>query len=329
MVWKRAKTGEGEFYYYETVSGEKTWERPETFEEETVMGAVGLVKGYSSSSEEEEEEEEEQQQQQQEQQHGVDISKPLDVRVGYDSEHARFIALFDRYELNPYSSWSLQSRKVQSDPEFYTLLDDETRRELFEDWCTMKLAKAGGDSSASLTGEEEEEEDDDDDEDESLEPVKFHYLSHIVSKSTIKPQTVFSDVKTENKLLFKNFNIDETHPKQEQRQFVSSLLFYYKKKSSKERVEIFKNLLDTKVKHEINNEDQLQQILDQENLPNDAYEIESQLITMEKYIGMHDSLRQLQEDIKYYVVGVRDKTILIKEFLRHMVRSTSQVRSGS
>nr|2JUC_A Chain A, Pre-mRNA-splicing factor URN1 [unidentified] len=55
--------------------------------------------------------------------------------MGDIDERNIFFELFDRYKLDKFSTWSLQSKKIENDPDFYKIRDDTVRESLFEEWC--------------------------------------------------------------------------------------------------------------------------------------------------------------------------------------------------
>lgn len=236
-----------------------------------------------------------------------------------------FLDLFNKYDCDPYSTWSLQARKIQNDPAFYSILDDSLKESIFEEWCNKHISESkqatqyqqGTFDEENMSYEEKEEEND---EEMQLEPTKFHYLAHIVSKSTITPTTIFLDIKEENRSLFKKFKIKKfIKAKHLQESFVSKLLFYYKKMSEEERKQLFADVLkenDTAIRENINNnEETVRHILQNDIDENDAFAIETQLLKMESLIGLSKDVN-LESDPKYYVLGIKDKTIELRQYLK-------------
>lgn len=247
-----------------------------------------------------------------------------------DSIKDRMFALFDRCNLNKYSTWRLELSKVNHDPDFYLVSDDNTRETLFEEWCCRQ-------DNNSVKTEIEEDTDTDTDtssEADTLEPTKFHYLAHILSKATIKNDTIFQDIYKQNKAAFKQYKIDEfLSSKREQESFVSKLLFYYKRFSPSERKMLLRKFLERKCRNSVtvNNltdseELNLTQLLDKESIggntsltDNDAYTIETLLLKMETLLK-DCGCGSLLEDPEYYIVGIKDKTTVLLEFLKSILR---------
>ncbi|AGO11157.1 AaceriAFR317Cp [[Ashbya] aceris (nom. inval.)] len=328
MVWKRAKTEDGNPYYYNTETNATSWDKPEEIElsdeEERRDEQLRpqLIQGYeSSSSDEDEAEEAEEQKEAAEQEEAVEESslgggaqQSAGKRGRDEAEGKRteLWALFERAELDPYSAWVFESEKVSGDAAFYSVSDDEARQELFEEWCARKVAEEGG--AVLDEGEEAEEAD--------LVPTRFHYLAHIVSKSSISQDTVYSDVRREHKDLFSQLEIDVLDKKEQQR-FVASLLFYYKKMDADQRREVFRKFLLAHraaiTKAFLEDGTRLREVLEDDELPQDAYSIETDLFIAERCIGLHGTLSKLQTDVKYYVLGVKDKAVAMREVLREML----------
>ncbi|AMD19835.1 HCL316Wp [Eremothecium sinecaudum] len=326
MVWKRAKASDGRVYYYDTVTQTTSWERPvhisESDDDEGTNNGhnneqkkVGLINQYSSSSEDEGELSGDGEADNEE---GAtaDVSKE-EEEDSMNDQKEKFFELLDRYSLDPYSSWGLQALTINSDPVFFVVEDDATREEYFEQWCAKKVAKGSPAEVEDIN--EEEVESSDGENNDSLTPTKFHYLAHIVSKATVDAQTVFSDIKSKHKALFKTLNINENLTKADQKAFVSKLLFYYKKLDLSQREGIFNKLLDScgsSIKKNLEQNRAFEDFIDEELLPEDAYSVETQLFTMESCIGLHDTLSQLQDNERYYVLGIKDKTKALKSIIR-------------
>ena len=247
-----------------------------------------------------------------------------------DSIKLRMFALFDKFDLNKYSTWRLELSKVNNDPDFYLVSDDNTREALFEEWCGHQ------DNSVETEDLKEPEEDTDtdsntdtDSDTDNLEPTKFHYLAHILSKATIKDDTIFQDIYKQNKRAFKQYKIDDfISSKREQESFVSKLLFYYKRFSLSEREHLLRKSLEGKCRDSILNtltvSDKIRGNLTQllkENLSSDdadAYTIETLLLKMENLLK-DCGCGSLLEDSEYYIVGIKDKTIVLLEFLKSVL----------
>ncbi|CCK68450.1 Urn1p KNAG_0A07970 [Huiozyma naganishii CBS 8797] len=165
-----------------------------------------LVSGYGSSSDGSDDEEE--------------------VPPDTDANRISYFNLFSEYGLDKYSVWSIESLKISNDPRFHIISDDRQREEIFEEWCCSGVVDDSEDEGYSSG-------------DDDLSPTKYHYLSQIVAKSTVTPTTIFQDIKQEKASLFKQYGIKQFLSKREQEQFVSQLLFYYKKFTLEERVQLF------------------------------------------------------------------------------------------
>lgn len=320
---------------------------------------LGLVTGYGSSDDSEdeniegeeekaevEEEEEEGEEEEEEEKAGeqetvdqadIDELNNLSEHPQLDAKN-RFTILFDKYNLDPYSMWEFQSRKINKDPDFYLVTNDSSRKDLFEQWCTETIANSKDaisdaninendadqrqESEATQKEEQEEEkevEEDSDPDDENLEPTRFHYLSHIISKSSIEQTTIFLDIKKENKALFKTFRIKSSLKKKDQEDFASKLLFYYKRMDLEQRKLIFQKLLLSKsdiIRSNLRNVEKLRDIVTEQSMSADSYAIETQLLMMEDCMDIHGKLSFLQGEVHYYVLGIKDKTIQLKQFLQ-------------
>ncbi|SCU88522.1 LANO_0D02344g1_1 [Lachancea nothofagi CBS 11611] len=284
------------------VSGEESGSDSEV---SRVSEEDNLVSGYASSEDEESEE------------HEPDVILAPPDEANSQNQQA-FISLFEQYSLDPYSTWNMQSKKIQDDALFYKISSDATRQGLFDKWCTQQfhdnndIEKDLNESDVESVETESEQGSDD------LEPTKYHYLSHIVSKANILPTTLAKDVRVEQKALFRQFKIKDTLDKKTQEEFISKLLFYYKKLTPEERSNVFDKLLNSKlkvIKNGLRNTGKLKELASQPDLPKESYAIESQLLELEDCMDFHGSNKFLQEDIQYYVLGIKPKTIALKQFL--------------
>lgn len=269
----------------------------------------GLVAGYSSSLSEDEEDEEKKPP-------SISIMETVEEPVNTSEDKKVLWGLFSRYDLNPYSAWPFEMKKIRDDPDFHKVMDDFIREDAFEEWCARSLS---GNRNVPVDEEQLEEE-----EEEDLEPTKYHYLAHIVSKSTINPTTIFMDIRNENKTLFKKYNIRDFIPsKKDQESFVSKLLFYYKRMNIEERRQVFIQLLQQHAKtitsalskdlHSIQN--CLDLVVDN----NDPYAVETKLFKMEKAMELRGELSNLTEEPKYYVLGIRDKMLELNNYLNTLL----------
>ncbi|CAI4055205.1 hypothetical protein SUVZ_16G4180 [Saccharomyces uvarum] len=251
--------------------------------------SAGLVSGYGSSSEEEPENDDA----------GI-IDDLNQIDSGDVNERGLFFQLFDRYELDKFSTWSLQCKKIENDPDFYKIGDAAVRESLFEEWC----------ASAS----ESEDDTDADADADVLEPTKFHYLAQIVAKAEIAPDCIPQDIRTQQKALFKAYRVKEYVPsKRDQDRFVSQLLFYYKTFSLEQRREIFQECLRD---HERDFACAVQLLRQDVGLISrwqalfppaaaDGASVEDALLSIEHRCGV--GAIALTEP-RYYVLGILDKT---------------------
>lgn len=258
--------------------------------------SAGLVSGYGSSSEEEEEEPENDDA-------GI-IDDLNQIDSGDVNERGLFFQLCDRYELDKFSTWSLQCKKIENDPDFYKVGDAAVRESLFEEWC----------ASASASGNESESESEDEDDADLLEPTKFHYLAQIVAKAEIAPDCIPQDIRKQQKALFKAYRVKEYVPsKRDQDRFVSQLLFYYKTFSLEQRKEIFQECLRD---HERDFACAVQSLRQDVGLISrwqallrptaaDGASVEDALLSIEHRCGVGAIALA---DPRYYVLGILDKT---------------------
>ncbi|EDO15924.1 hypothetical protein Kpol_480p11 [Vanderwaltozyma polyspora DSM 70294] len=247
--------------------------------------------------------------------HGLDSLDDIDL----EKSKSLFTRLFEEFQLDPYSSWRLQLKKIQNHPDYFQITDNSTREELFESWCSSKF---NGGKSNVTNFEGEDEETLTSDEEDDFEPTKFHYLAHIISKADIAADTIFLDIKENNKSLFKEFKIkDFIKSKKDQEAFSSKLLFFYKKFQLNERKNLFLQLLKENENLIIPNINSNIEIVRHiiKNDVDEAYEIETQLLQIEKIIGLQNMLVDLANDPKYYILGIKDKLILLKEYLKDKI----------
>ncbi|AJP42273.1 Urn1p [Saccharomyces cerevisiae YJM1078] len=260
---------------------------------------TGLVSGYGSSSEEEDEE-------QIPNQDASIIDDLNHIDTDDIDERNLFFQLFHRYKLDKFSTWSLQSKKIENDPDFYKIRDDAVREGLFEEWC--------GEHSSNASAKESDSEDDSEDDSDVLEPTKYHYLAQIVANAgKIAPDTITQDIRKQQKALYKAYKIKEYVPsKREQDKFVSQLLFYYKTFNLQQRREIFWDCLRDHERDFTGTIELLRQ--DKElisrwlallNAPADSSSVEDVLLTIEHRCCVGPIV--LTEP-RYYVVGIMDKT---------------------
>lgn len=254
-----------------------------------------------------------------------------------DSEtRIKFMELFDKFNLDKFSTWRNQRIKIENEPVFLLIDNDKDREQLFEEWCSGDYNNKNSDTGEISDNIEDDIDSDpstSDDEDEELEPTKYHYLSHIVNKSNVSKDTIFQDIKREQKALFKQFKIkDFISSKKDQEQFVSTLLFYYKKLNENERKQLFKKLLQTykvQILQSIkngNSHDDLVNLLDKSKFQisidnNDSFAIETTLLKMEHFINNMSQLRKLmEEEPTYYIIGIKGKTIELFNYLYNLIR---------
>lgn len=292
---------------------EKEEEEEEVIPENKSTIIDTLIPGYSSSEDDELEDEEE------DEEEDDHINKKMKIEDEYcgkidESVINQYREMFTRHKLNPYSLWSFEMDKCSKDPVFYLIADDNDREMIFESWCgNFKNSEDSNPSGDEINNEGESESED---EDEDLIPTKFHYLSHIISKSTIKRETIFEDIKKEQKALWKQFKINKMIPdKKAQRDFVMKILFYYKKYSLEERRRIF---LDWITKNcELHNTHRSRLSLATINRWKELHknegssrDIETLLLSLEKYLNISQRLEEDQDTnppLEYYLLGIKEK----------------------
>ncbi|SCU97768.1 LAMI_0F11298g1_1 [Lachancea mirantina] len=275
----------------------------------TPQGEAGIVAGYSSSDDAESDAESDDE-------IGQILIEDVDETSVADREQA-FTQLFAKYELDPFSTWSLQSKQINADPEYYLIKDEARRSEIFEGWCIKVLADASKGNEHSIVDESGLDSDDSDE--AQFEPTKYHYLAHIVSKSNIKPTTIYKDVKSENKHLFNQFRVKDTITKREQENFVAKLLFYYKKLSLDERQATFTEFLEsnrTKIEAGLTDRDKLKQLINMETLPKKSYDIETSLLNIENSMDVYGRNAFLQTEVRYYVLSITEKIKCLQRFFK-------------
>lgn len=295
--------------------GEQESESIPSESEEEEKRPSGLIAGYSSSEEEENEID-------------SDVEKlnnlgdddlPKENHEDESQMRNDFFQLLQRHQCDPYSTWSIQARKIQEDPLFYRITDDSIRESMFEEWCEKAINRTT--NPQDLVDEDNLDDDSrEEEEEDELEPLPFHYLAHIVSKANITPSTIFQDIKDQNKADFKKYKIKQfVKSKSQQETFVSKLLFYYKKFTLDERKEIFHDLLEShsrSIKKNLEQESEsMRSTLSEEAGSNDAYAIETKLLKMENLIGLARDMEELANDPKYYVLGIKDKMIELMHYL--------------
>lgn len=285
---------------------------------ETSEEPNGLVAGYSSSDSEFEKETEETQ----ENETKIGLVESVEEPIDTSEDRKALWDLFTRYNLNAFSAWPFEMKKIRQDPDFHRISDDALREDIFEEWCASIIS---GEPNEPISEEEQQlNEDDEYDENDELEPIKYHYLAQIVSKSTISPTTIFMDIKEENKPLFKKYRIkDFVTSKKDQQYFVSKLLFYYKTMDLEGRKKAFIALLnhhESTIKANLAKDiKHARQLLHQKIDPENPYAVETQLFKMELAIGLWGNLAILVEDPKYYVLGIRDKMLELSSYLKTLL----------
>ncbi|CAL9736681.1 pre-mRNA-splicing factor Urn1p [Monosporozyma servazzii] len=208
--------------------------------------------------------------------------------------------MFTMHKLNPYGLWSMEMNKCSDDPRFYLVVDDHDREAIFELWC--------GEYESGK--EDETKENEEEEEGEELGPTKYHYLSHIMSKSNITKETIFEDIKSENKPIWKQFRINKMIPeKKEQREFVTKLLFYYKKYSDEDRSQLFKHWI---AKHcDLTKRIDVKTIAHWKTLHSHAdssHDIETLLFSLESHLSIAEILAtHPTTSYEYYVLGIKAK----------------------
>lgn len=253
-----------------------------------------------------------------------DISE-RDGQSQHTSEREDFKKLFDKYNLDKFSIWRTEIKKIEADPLFYSINNDQEREDIFEEWCSNINSTI---NEEDIQEESFESSDEDEDENDDLEPTKYHYLSHIVSKADIAKDTIFQDIKIRQKLVFKELRIkDFVKSKKEQEEFVSKLLFYYKRYNLQGRTLLFNDLL-TKNKMIImtsmkTNTQNTQQLLDKTKFQSiiegdDSFAIETILLRLEHLVDIHGTSKVLESEPIYYIIGIKDKTTQLFNFLYNL-----------
>lgn len=286
---------------------DKNNEVQQTIEEPT---RNALVADYSSSDEDESDQDD-----------GDDAH--IDKKTKFDEEPFstkideaiinQYKQMFTIHKLNPYGLWSMEMKKCSDDPTFYLVVDDHDRENLFEIWCGEY--ESGNEEETYETEEKGNDDDDDDDEEEmeeeeELVPTKFHYLSHIMSKSDITKETIFEDTKSDNKPMWKQFRINKMIPeKREQREFVTKLLFYYKKYNTEERTQLFQRWVE---KHcDLNKRIDAKTVAHWGKLhshTDSSQDIETLLFSMEAHLDIGETLAtHPATSVEYHVLGIKDK----------------------
>ncbi|SCV04519.1 LAME_0H19086g1_1 [Lachancea meyersii CBS 8951] len=228
-----------------------------------------------------------------------------------------FTSMFPLYSLDPFSTWNMQSKKLQDDPRFYKVGKDSVREQYFEEWCTRQCNNSK--STDDYVNESELDSESEPDSDR-LEPTKYHYLSHIVSKATIKPETLAKDIRAEQKTLFRQFKIKNSLDKKAQEAFISKILFYYKKLDHNQRVDVFEKLLDSKsrsIELGLRHTNKLKDMPLHGDLPEKPFAIETLLLELEDCIDIHGLNKSIQTEVQYYVLGIKPKTIAMKKCLQN------------
>ncbi|KAK5781888.1 hypothetical protein RI543_000662 [Arxiozyma heterogenica] len=269
-----------------------------------------LISGYSSSEDDEIEDNE----------HVNKQRKIEDEFSGSKLDESiinQYKKMFTRYKLNPYSLWSFEMDKCSKDPVFYLIVDDNDREMVFESWCgDFQINTDLNSSKDEINNSDEDEEQEQEDDDDDLIPTRFHYLSHIISKSTIKRETIFEDIKREQKPLWKQFKINKIIPdKKEQREFVMKILFYYKKYTLEERHKLFLNWITKNCKLEHNATDKLKLPISTTNhwkelhiRKDSSRDTETLLLSLEKYLHISEVLEDENiNPLGYYLLGIKDK----------------------
>lgn len=281
---------------------------PETQSEDEMEVAQAdtnpLVSGYTSSSDDDSDKEEPQNSvQQMSTDYTYSFLNHIEDSGSSSTDVTKFISLFDEYKLDKFSTWAIQSKKIIGDPNYNLVLDDMKREELFEAWCEAD----NGDTPSDGTESEAET--------EELEPTKYHYLSHIISKSNIGPTTIFQDIYGSQRQLFKQYRIKDFCTKKEQETMSSKLLFYYKKFTLEQREELFHKLLTKRYGGILLQawEQHKQELLhivstytENDTNVSSATQIETQLLEIE-HLVIRDTV--IVDDPQYYILGIKHKLI--------------------
>ena len=165
------------------------------FLKQEILNDAMELERLNAEAEEEESEKEEALPQEEQDDHTVELLNNLEEEEEEQDVKDRLFHLFESFNLDVYSTWSLQSRKISNQADYFLVHDDTQREEMFEDWCAMKVAQ--------LPEDESEAEDDD------YEPTKYHYLSEIMYqlRDEINADTVADDILRGHRPLFKQYHI--------------------------------------------------------------------------------------------------------------------------
>ncbi|CCH60793.1 hypothetical protein TBLA_0D02930 [Henningerozyma blattae CBS 6284] len=168
-----------------------------------------LVEGYSSSEEESKTESEIEIKSDSENED--DVLKELleDIDASEDeigNKETQFFELLDRSNIDCYSCWRLEAKKISDDPIFYNIPTDVEREKLFEQWCYGKLHSR---------------------EEETTQPqlalaLPYHDLAEMICCFDIQSNTIYKDIRKANKKMVRQ--IDEKISKNEQEKFGTKLL---------------------------------------------------------------------------------------------------------
>ncbi|CAB4251857.1 similar to Saccharomyces cerevisiae YPR152C URN1 Putative protein of unknown function containing WW and FF domains [Maudiozyma barnettii] len=255
-----------------------------------------------------------------------DVDEPNTIGNNTEAKK-KFMELLDNFHLDKFSTWRIEMKKIESQQSFFLIESNNEREQLFEEWCSNFQTVNSDNYEDGLESDSSMDESDGDE----LEPTKYHYLSHIINKTDITNDTIYQDVRKQQKSLFKEFKIKEfITSKKEQEQFTSKLLFYYKNFDLEERKKLFVHLINTykvqlsySLQHSLDTDDkvgllsetQFRTLLEENN----SFEIETTLLRLEQLINVQGLLNKLIEEPIYYVLGIKDKTVELFNILNHLM----------
>ncbi|SSD61526.1 uncharacterized protein SCODWIG_03287 [Saccharomycodes ludwigii] len=237
-------------------------------------------------------------------------TKPVDVDHEStklpDNLQENLFKIFENNDLNPYGAYESELKKVFVEP-LVSSSKSEDIEKIFDIWCTSKVSNAGNGNDFK---------------DENGHQVrnysKYHDIAeHVANFKPLTKTTIFYDIAQKNRYLFENTkgndnnnNGANTITLKQKKEFVSRLLYYYKYVSLGDRKNIFIKLLQ-RYKSRFN----LKTPLDSKTRDKQAI-IEQLLKIEDAVLVIHGKNSELQNNIHYYVLSVKDKYDTILEFVK-------------